>query len=59
MYDENNQNVALDGTYAFPVTMDEQGNGVIKIQAAPVSTTDTTPEPGRFEGNVTVKMDLR
>ncbi|HGU9816917.1 TPA: fimbrial protein [Enterobacter chuandaensis] len=59
VYDENNQNVALDGTYAFPVTMDEQGNGVIKIQAAPVSTTDTTPEPGRFEGNVTVKMDLR
>ncbi|MRE95067.1 fimbrial protein [Enterobacter bugandensis] len=59
VYDENNQNVALDGTYAFPVTMDEQGNGVIKIQAAPVSTTDATPEPGSFEGNVTVKMDLR
>lgn len=59
VYDENSRDVALDGTYAFPVTMDEQGNGVIKIQAVPVSTTDAHPVPGRFEGNVTVKMDLR
>ncbi|HDR2757880.1 TPA: fimbrial protein [Enterobacter mori] len=59
VYDENSENVALDGTYEFPVTMDEQGNGVVNIQAAPVSTTNAEPEPGRFEGNVTVKMDLR
>lgn len=59
VYDENSENVALDGTYEFPVTMDEQGNGVVNIQAAPVSTTNAAPEPGRFEGNVTVKMDLR
>ncbi|MCM7565427.1 fimbrial protein [Enterobacter asburiae] len=59
VYDENSQNVALDGTYEFPVTMDEQGNGVVKIQAAPVGTTDIPPVPGRFEGNVTVKMNLR
>ncbi|GJA00987.1 hypothetical protein ECV0102_13350 [Enterobacter cloacae] len=59
VYDENSQNVALDGTYAFPVNLDEQGNGSVKIQAVPVSTTDATPAPGSFEGNVTVKMDLR
>lgn len=59
VYDENSQNVALDGTYEFPVGMDEEGNGVVKIQAAPVSTKDATPEPGSFEGNVTIKMDLR
>ncbi len=59
VYNENSQDVPLDGTYEFPVTMDEQGNGVINIQAVPVSTTSATPEPGRFEGNVTVKMDLR
>lgn len=59
VYDENNHDVALDGSYEFPVTMDEQGNGVVKIQAVPVSTTNATPEPGSFEGNVTVKMDLR
>lgn len=59
IYDENSQDVALDGSYEFPVTLDESGNGVIKIQAAPVSTTTATPAPGAFEGNVTVKMDLR
>lgn len=59
VYDEHSQNVALDGTYEFPVTMDAQGNGVVKIQAVPVSTTNASPAPGRFEGNVTVKMDLR
>ena len=47
VYDENSQNVALDGTYEFPVTMDEQGNGVVKIQAVPVSTTNAPPAPGR------------
>lgn len=59
IYDENNQYVALDGTFEFPVPMDDQGNGVVRIKAAPVSTTGKTPEPGQFEGNVTVKMDLR
>jgi len=59
VYDENNQSVALDGTFEFPVPMDDQGNGVVRIKAAPVSTTNKTPEPGKFEGNVTVKMDLR
>jgi type 1 fimbria pilin len=59
VYDENNQSVALDGTFEFPVPMDDQGNGVVRIKAAPVSTTSKTPEPGKFEGNVTVKMDLR
>lgn len=59
IYDENGKNVDLDGSFEFPVTMDEQGNGVVKIQAVPVSTTEATPEPGSFEGNVTVKMDLR
>ncbi|MGX5028492.1 fimbrial protein [Enterobacter asburiae] len=59
VYDDNSQNVALDGSYEFPVIMDEQGNGVVKIKAVPVSTTDASPSPGSFEGNVTVKMDLR
>lgn len=59
MYDDASQNVVLDGTATFPVTLDEQGNGSIKMKAAPVSTTSSRPEPGRFEGNVTVQMDLR
>lgn len=59
IFSEDNQNVALDGTFEFPVTMDEQGNGAVRIKAAPVSTTSATPAPGEFEGNVTVKMDLR
>ncbi|MDY1039079.1 fimbrial protein [Lelliottia sp. CFBP8978] len=59
VYTENNDNVALDGSYEFPVKMDEQGNGSVQIKAAPVSTSNETPEPGKFEGNVTVKMDLR
>lgn len=46
IYDENSQNVALDGTYEFPVMMDGQGNGRVKIQAAPVGTTDIPPCPG-------------
>ncbi|MDM2957924.1 fimbrial protein [Citrobacter sp. CK206] len=59
IFSEDNQNIALDGTFEFPVTMDEQGNGAVRIKAAPVSTTSATPAPGEFEGNVTVKMDLR
>lgn len=59
VFTEDNKDVQLDGTYEFPVAMDEQGNGSVKIKAAPVSTTDASPEPGKFEGNVTVKMDLR
>jgi type 1 fimbria pilin len=59
MFDSNDKNVVLDGTADFPVTLDEQGNGSIHLKAAPVSTTASKPEPGMFEGNVTVKMDLR
>lgn len=59
VFTDDNKDVQLDGSYAFPVTMDEQGNGSVKIKAAPVSTTNATPAPGKFEGNVTVKMDLR
>lgn len=59
MFDANNQNVVLDGSVDFPVTLDEQGNGTINMTAAPVSTTASRPEPGSFEGNMTVKMDLR
>ncbi|QMD24776.1 fimbrial protein [Citrobacter freundii] len=59
MFDANNQNVALDGSVDFPVALDEQGNGTISMTAAPVSTTASRPEPGTFEGNMTVKMDLR
>lgn len=59
VYDENSQNVALDGTFEFPVTMDELGNGTVRIKAAPVGTSNTSPKPGGFEGNMTVKMDLR
>lgn len=59
MFDDASQNVALDGTATFPVTLDEQGNGSIKMKAAPVSTTSSRPEPGNFEGNITVQMDLR
>lgn len=59
VFDNNDANVALDGTFAFPVVLDETGNGVIRIKAAPVSTKNTPPAPGKFEGNVTVKMELR
>ncbi|MBB1201340.1 fimbrial protein [Enterobacteriaceae bacterium 89] len=59
MYGENNGNVSLDGSVALPVNIDEQGNGALHFTAAPVSTTSKRPEPGKFEGNVTVKMDLR
>ena len=59
IYDEKSQSVILDGTASFPVTLDEQGNGSIKMTAAPVSTTVSRPEPGSFEGNITVQMDLR
>ena len=59
MFDQQNGNITLDGSLDLPVTMDEQGNGSIALKAAPVSTTSKKPEPGKFEGNVTVKMDLR
>ncbi|WP_320738223.1 fimbrial protein [Enterobacter sp. 168J2] len=59
VYNEDNLNIALDGTYEFPVTIDEQGNGLVRIKATPVSTLNEKPQPGSFEGNVTVKMDLR
>lgn len=59
VFTDSDKDVALDGSYEFPVSMDEQGNGSVRIKATPVSTTDDTPEPGKFEGNVTVKMDLR
>jgi len=59
LFDSNNNPVVLDGSVEFPVTLDEQGNGSIVMKAAPVSTTDTRPAAGKYEGNVTVKMDLR
>lgn len=59
IYDENNVNVILDGTMTFPVVLDPDGNGRIKMKAAPVSTTNARPAAGKFEGNVTVKMDIK
>lgn len=59
MYDQNNNDVVLDGSLDLPVTLDTQGNGKISMKAAPVSTTTNRPQPGKFEGNVTVKMELR
>ena len=59
MYDQNSNDVVLDGSLDLPVTLDTQGNGKISMKAAPVSTTTNRPQPGKFEGNVTVKMELR
>lgn len=59
LYDENSNDVILDGSVEFPVTVDQDGNGRIKMKAAPVSTTDKLPTPGEFEGNMTVKMDIK
>ncbi|HHE5696833.1 TPA: fimbrial protein [Citrobacter amalonaticus] len=59
MYDSNSHDVRLDGTTEFPVVLDSQGNGLIKMQAAPVPTTASPPKGGKFEGNVTVKMDIK
>ncbi|EAQ8938986.1 fimbrial protein [Salmonella enterica] len=59
VFNENNQNVLLDGTFEFPIVLDEQGNGSVKIKAAPVSTTDARPAAGSFEGNMTVKMEMK
>ena len=59
IFNEKSQNVTLDGTFEFEVPMDEQGNGAIKIKAAPVSITSKKPAHGDFEGNVTIKMDIR
>ncbi len=59
MYDENNNSIVLDGSVSFPLSLDQDGNGHIKMTAAPVSTADTPPTAGAFEGNVTVKMDIK
>lgn len=59
MYDSNSNGVPLDGSVSFPITLDSSGNGHIKMSAAPVATTNAKPTPGKFEGNVTVKMDIR
>ncbi|EHM43656.1 fimbrial protein [Hafnia alvei] len=59
MYDQNNNDIVLDGSLDLPITLDTQGNGKISMTATPVSTTSSKPQPGKFEGNVTVKMELR
>jgi len=59
MYDTHGNDVVLDGSIDLPITLDGQGNGTVKMQAAPVSTTSTPPQPGKYEGNITVKMDIR
>ncbi len=59
MYDTNTNNIRLDGSMDFPIILDASGNGIIKFQAAPVATSGNKPTPGKFEGNVTVKMDIR
>jgi len=59
LYDTNTNNIRLDGTMDFPIVLDASGNGIIKFQAAPVATNSNKPAPGTFEGNVTVKMDIR
>lgn len=59
MYDKSGNDIVLDGSLDLPVTLDSQGNGKISMDAAPVSTTTNRPQPGKFEGNVTVKMELR
>lgn len=56
---QGNNDVVLDGSVEFDVKLDEQGNGKIQMQAAPVSTTEKKPAAGAFEGNMTVKMELR
>lgn len=59
MYDDTSASVHLDGSSEFPITLDDQGNGTIRMTAAPVATTQSKPEPGKFEGNVTVNLDIR
>lgn len=59
MYDDNDNPVVLDGSTNFPITLDSSGNGTIKMKALPVSTTETKPAAGKYEGNVTVKMDIK
>ena len=59
MYDDNDNPVVLDGSADFPITLDSSGNGTIKMKASPVSTTDAKPAAGKYEGNVTVKMDIK
>jgi type 1 fimbria pilin len=59
LYDANSGNINLDGQVSLPIDIDDRGNGVLYLKAAPVATTVKRPEPGKFEGNVTLKMDLR
>lgn len=59
MFDQNDNDVVLDGSLDLPVTLDTEGNGKISMKAAPVSITSKRPKAGKFEGNVTVKMELR
>lgn len=59
MYDTSSNGVHLDGSSEFAIQLDAQGNGSIKMQAAPVATTRAQPQAGPFESNVTVQMDLR
>lgn len=59
IFDEQGSNVVLDGSFDFPINLNQNGDGVIKMKAAPVSTTPARPAAGKYEGNVTVKMDIR
>lgn len=59
MYDDNDNGIRLDGSSEFPIVLDDQGNGNITMKAAPVSTTNGRPAAGKFEGDVTVKMEIR
>ena len=49
------------GTPITVVSMDMGSSALYSTRASisAVSTTNAPPAPGRFEGNVTVKMDLR
>ncbi|XHA14843.1 fimbrial protein [Citrobacter farmeri] len=59
MYDSDDHDVPLDGTKDFPIVLDSNGDGHIQMTAAPVATTSSKPAAGKFEGNVTVKMDIK
>ncbi|KEY50665.1 fimbrial protein [Citrobacter amalonaticus] len=59
MYDSNDNGIPLDGSADFPIVLDGNGDGHIQMTAAPVATTSNKPAAGHFEGNVTVKMDIR
>lgn len=59
MFYADDKDVTLDGSVDIPVVIDQDGNGHVAMTATPVSTTDQTPTAGKFEGYITVKMDLR